>query len=628
MQWRLSAYFVNGELMKTTASLIASLVFLWNIFVLPETATAGEKTGMMIVLNTSAPAVIKSTERIAIAGMVSGDAGPFGYHWCYCSGTDTTWNTDTTKSSWVINSTYAAVFTPGSTVTVLLRVTSNSSGAESYATRSFIVNAPPSGGTFQVSPSGGMALSTTFQLTASGWTDDYASTIYYRFGYYNGATKVALTSTTTSNIYSTTLPLGSLPGNQMDIFVDMSDNLSEFTEKVQRITVSTTGVLDISLTGWPSLPFKVFTDSGFSAQASVTGTSGPFSYFWYYVTGGDTIRRSDTTSAIWAVNGTGASAFVRGELLTIGVTVRSQSTGLISSTTLAYRISGAPHGGTLTVSPTVGTAESTWFDIAASGWIDDSPETLRYQFGYYDESGSKVSLTSSGTSASARKQMPAGPLSDGGLRVYVDVNDNEGYTAHAEQIVTVNPFLLPVELQMFTAGAHSGAVHLAWRTATETNNYGFDVERRSSRECNWTKIGFVQGGGTTAASRTYSFVDKPAAGTCSYRLKQIDRDGKYSHSNPVDVFTASAPDKITLEQNYPNPFNPVTTIHFQLPAASHVRLAVYDLLGREVGILVDGDQPEGWYAVPFDASHLPSGVYICRMSAGGYESAVRMMLEK
>jgi hypothetical protein len=70
------------------------------------------------------------------------------------------------------------------------------------------------------------------------------------------------------------------------------------------------------------------------------------------------------------------------------------------------------------------------------------------------------------------------------------------------------------------------------------------------------------------------------------------------------------PAEFRLLQNYPNPFNPTTMIKFQLPAASTVRLVVYDVLGREVTLLVNGQKEAGSYSVRFDARHLSGGVYV------------------
>jgi hypothetical protein len=104
---------------------------------------------------------------------------------------------------------------------------------------------------------------------------------------------------------------------------------------------------------------------------------------------------------------------------------------------------------------------------------------------------------------------------------------------------------------------------------------------------------------------------------------------------PVEV-----PAQYRLEQNYPNPFNPVTTILYQIAGSreygvgsrektdgmGHVKLAVYDLLGREVAVLVDGYQTPGEHRVTFDARKLASGVYFYRLSAGGQVAVKRMIL--
>jgi len=87
---------------------------------------------------------------------------------------------------------------------------------------------------------------------------------------------------------------------------------------------------------------------------------------------------------------------------------------------------------------------------------------------------------------------------------------------------------------------------------------------------------------------------------------------------------APVPDVFALEQNYPNPFNPETTIRYVLPAASHVDLVVYDLLGRKVSVLESGMIEAGPHEVRFSAAALAAGVYVYRIIAGG-NSAARMM---
>jgi hypothetical protein len=95
----------------------------------------------------------------------------------------------------------------------------------------------------------------------------------------------------------------------------------------------------------------------------------------------------------------------------------------------------------------------------------------------------------------------------------------------------------------------------------------------------------------------------------------------------VDV-DSSRPERIQLAQNYPNPFNPTTTIRYELPTESDVSLKIYDMLGREVAVLVSGRQATGSHEVNFDASHLSSGIYLYKLEAVGSVFIKKMMLVK
>jgi len=83
-----------------------------------------------------------------------------------------------------------------------------------------------------------------------------------------------------------------------------------------------------------------------------------------------------------------------------------------------------------------------------------------------------------------------------------------------------------------------------------------------------------------------------------------------------------------LEQNYPNPFNPATVINYQLPIANHVSLKLYDVIGREIAMIVNEVKEAGKYSVAFDASHLPSGLYFYRITAGTFSETKKMSLQK
>ena len=144
----------------------------------------------------------------------------------------------------------------------------------------------------------------------------------------------------------------------------------------------------------------------------------------------------------------------------------------------------------------------------------------------------------------------------------------------------------------------------------------------------WENIGFVEGNGTTTERNTYRFTDNDvSAGKYVYGLKQIDYDGSFEYSKEVEIDVTS-PQKFSLEQNHPNPFNPTTTISYELPVKSVIRLKVYNTLGEEIATLVNEEKSAGRYEVEFDGSSLPSGVYIYRLTAGSYTASKKLVLLK
>ncbi len=88
------------------------------------------------------------------------------------------------------------------------------------------------------------------------------------------------------------------------------------------------------------------------------------------------------------------------------------------------------------------------------------------------------------------------------------------------------------------------------------------------------------------------------------------------------------PKEFYLYQNYPNPFNPVTTIRYYIPKAGLVNLKVYDLLGREIAILINEEKPAGRYEVEFNGAGLPSGVYFYTLQSGNFKETKKFILMK
>ncbi len=202
---------------------------------------------------------------------------------------------------------------------------------------------------------------------------------------------------------------------------------------------------------------------------------------------------------------------------------------------------------------------------------------------------------------------------------------------------------MPVELVSFTADLDGSTVCLNWTTATEINNYGFEVQRLSG-DNNWDVLGFVQGHGNSNSYKNYEFVDDLSSladysqiESLEYRLKQLDTDGSFEYyrsTATVELRNITAVDdevlklKYELHQNYPNPFNPSTTISFNVADYTHVTVKVHDILGNLVETLVDDVRAPGNFETQFTAAHLPSGVYLLIMQAGDYKGLQKMMLVK
>jgi hypothetical protein len=199
--------------------------------------------------------------------------------------------------------------------------------------------------------------------------------------------------------------------------------------------------------------------------------------------------------------------------------------------------------------------------------------------------------------------------------------DMDIYTAIVDQ-------LIPVELTSFTGRIVNGKTLLEWTTATETNNLGFEILRATQVDSKeWTTIGFVSGKGTTSETQYYSYIDDGISGKAYYRLRQVDYKGTYNYSDIIEVNGVTV-STIQLEQNYPNPFNPTTIINYQLGNDGFANLKVFNSLGEEVAELVNEFQKGGSYQVVFDASELPSGIYVYKISSGNYSDIKKMLYMK
>jgi hypothetical protein len=197
---------------------------------------------------------------------------------------------------------------------------------------------------------------------------------------------------------------------------------------------------------------------------------------------------------------------------------------------------------------------------------------------------------------------------------------------------------LPIQLVSFTASLVNGhRVQLDWTTASEVNNFGFEVQRRGGSDSTFMSLPnlFIPGHGTTNEQHSYSAVDSTSPpDLVFYRLKQLDLNGTSYYSDPVSIQVptsvnqANVPTEFILEQNYPNPFNPTTTIKFSLPREGQVDLSIFNILGEQVATVVNGRMSTGYYSYQVDASKLASGIYFYRITAPDFVDTKRMMLVK
>lgn len=189
--------------------------------------------------------------------------------------------------------------------------------------------------------------------------------------------------------------------------------------------------------------------------------------------------------------------------------------------------------------------------------------------------------------------------------------------------------LIPVELTSFAAAITGNEVTLSWTTATETNNVGFEIERRNDKS-DFTKIGFISGAGTTTQEHTYSYSDNlTTSGKYYYRLKQLDYSGEFEYSNEIEVQN-SKPSTPNLSQNYPNPFNPTTVIKYEIPESGNVSLKLFNISGIEIATLVNETKEPGTYQYTLSASklNLSSGVYFYKLHSGSFTAIRKLILMK
>lgn len=185
---------------------------------------------------------------------------------------------------------------------------------------------------------------------------------------------------------------------------------------------------------------------------------------------------------------------------------------------------------------------------------------------------------------------------------------------------------------------------LTWTANREPNLSAYKIYKKTTANGSWSYLGQCTGASYEDGTE-WCVVGVPTTHPVWYRITAINTVPKESvpsnessiivngiappaKDNPNNDLSVKTPTEYSLIQNFPNPFNPATVINYQIPTSSRVTLKVFDILGKEVMTLVDSYKEAGSYKATFDASNLPSGVYVYKIEAGTFLQAKKMILAK
>jgi hypothetical protein len=260
------------------------------------------------------------------------------------------------------------------------------------------------------------------------------------------------------------------------------------------------------------------------------------------------------------------------------------------------------------------TLETDTLQNLPSGWnviLENTDSGARWDLGAGQSATFSVEGTQSKSTAEATS--PAALLKDGPTVAKASTDgDLPSYRLYVGPAAA-----LPVELASLEARAEGTDVQLSWQTASETSNAGFAIERRAEGG-SWSQIGFREGAGTTEQARTYRFTDTGVpfeAEQVRYRLRQEDVGGATTLSDEVTV-ELGAPPEARLHAPFPNPSAQQATVRFEVPRSTDVEIAVYDVLGRRVETIVNGQVPAGREQRSVQTGQLAPGTYFIRMRMG------------
>lgn len=197
-------------------------------------------------------------------------------------------------------------------------------------------------------------------------------------------------------------------------------------------------------------------------------------------------------------------------------------------------------------------------------------------------------------------------------------------------------------LTVFSAKIKDKTIYLNWRILNPKNISYFEVLRLNTKKNEYLKINddrikkedFFDKSESVETEKIYmyDYQDEPERdGVYFYKLKAYNSNNQVLFETDEIKIGITGIRNFKLDQNTPNPFNPSTNISYELFDASYVKLKVFDLIGKEIATLVDGEQPKGSYTVQFDASkytNLTSGIYFYKIETNKYSEVKKMILTK
>ncbi|NNE36420.1 MAG: T9SS type A sorting domain-containing protein [Rhodothermales bacterium] len=251
----------------------------------------------------------------------------------------------------------------------------------------------------------------------------------------------------------------------------------------------------------------------------------------------------------------------------------------------------------------------------ANDW-DSGPITGNLTFAYQTFNGTNISVP-----ANTRYVDTVAECTDNDASTYCDYTLDTFYLEYDETT-------LPVELVAFDAILDGEVATLTWRTASESESSGFELQQQSNDRA-WQPIAFVVGAGSTTNGANYSHsTNTLAAGVHRFRLMQVDLDGAAQYSQTIEVLITSG-DFATLTSAWPNPFGHSTSIELSVPTEQAVEVGLYNVIGERVAVVFDGvvaaNSPQ---EMTITRGSLPAGLYLIKAQGPSFSTTRSVVITR